>query len=255
MKVEIVVHCHRYSKVLAYQLSSLVLFPPKMIEVTVHVVCVAEDKPTVRMLDWFEEREGFMSHCPKLRISRTLQPIELFRARCTGRNIVALATDADIVWFTDADYLFRDGCLDKLASLDLTDDSIHFPGKMFFQRNKQMGADNARQVKKPGIYDIDKSEFDEKRFRVPYGGLQIVTGNTARHWGYCDAERSRGLESACERVSKPITKNIMHCPCDVVYRRIIPEPSVRIKLPNLYRIRQVVGNPEEPGIHPVDTLK
>jgi hypothetical protein len=245
MKVAIVVHCWRYSRVLAYQLSSLVLFPPKDTRVTVYVVCVGDDKPTLRMLDAFDNR---------LNLIRIYQPIEEFRARCTGRNLAARTTNADTVWFTDADYLFREGCLDKLASLDLAEDTIHFPGKHWFQRTKQMGAENARRVKKPGIYDIDESEFDLKRFRVPYGGLQIVTGDTARYWGYCDAARSRGLEAACERVSKPITKNIMHCPCDVVFRRIIPNQPVKIKLPNLYRIRQVVGKPDEPGIHPVDTL-
>jgi len=56
MKLEIVVHCWRYSRMLAYQLSSLVLFPPKDVEVALRVFGTYADIPTMNMIDYFRGR-------------------------------------------------------------------------------------------------------------------------------------------------------------------------------------------------------
>ena len=53
MKLEIITHCYRYSRVLTYQLSSLVINPPPF-EVMVTVVCNWNDKPTIKVLEYFK---------------------------------------------------------------------------------------------------------------------------------------------------------------------------------------------------------
>ena len=251
MKLEIVVHCWRYSRVLAYQLSSLVLFPVKGVKVSVHVFYDKDDELTVNMLRYFAER-----HPHVFDLHRTWQPVERLKARCHGRNIAAHETDADVVWFTDADYIFREGCLDALSNIPIEDGRLYFPRRVYLQNSKRMGADAALKVTGPGLFSIDEDQYHRKKFAIPYGGLQIVSGNTARAVGYCDPNNARGHEVKCRKVQAPVYDNTFHCPGDVVFRRIMkhPDGSIPIELPNLYRIRQIVGQPGERGVHPVDTL-
>ena len=45
-----------------------------------------------------------------------LLPVSWFR-RGIGRNLAAKSTRADWIWFTDADIVFQEKCLDTLADL------------------------------------------------------------------------------------------------------------------------------------------
>ena len=52
-------------------------------------------------------------------VSWNWQPLakeKLFR-RSIGRNLAAKSTEADWIWFTDADIIFHENCLDTLAEL------------------------------------------------------------------------------------------------------------------------------------------
>jgi hypothetical protein len=53
MNVEIISHCWRYSRLLTYQLSSLVLYPPQQVRVTATVFLTEEDTPTVDVVNFF----------------------------------------------------------------------------------------------------------------------------------------------------------------------------------------------------------
>ena len=54
LHVEIVSHCWQYSRLLAYQLSSLVLHPVTELQVTVTVFHGREDTATCALLDFFD---------------------------------------------------------------------------------------------------------------------------------------------------------------------------------------------------------
>jgi len=110
LKIEIVSHCWNYSHLLARQLSSLVLFPPTRADVTMTVFYSEEDEATVRLLKTFGTREA-----PGVTWNWNALPKEQLFRRSIGRNKAALQTDADWVWFTDCDLMFRDDCLDVLV--------------------------------------------------------------------------------------------------------------------------------------------
>ena len=123
LRLEIVSHCWRYAPHLTYQLSSLVLHPPKEVDVKMTVFHAPGDVDTVRLLDRAGGRD-----VPN--ITWNWQPIEkdrLFR-RGIGRNLAALATEADWIWFTDCDVVFHEGALDAAAKvLRGRDDYLVFP--------------------------------------------------------------------------------------------------------------------------------
>lgn len=108
MKFEIVSHCWRYYRLLTYQLSSLVLYPPSQMQVTMTVFAAEEDEGTNRVMDFFQQR-GLPE---TLTIRRWYLPAGQLMLRIIGRNLAALTTEADWIWFTDCDYVFGDGALD-----------------------------------------------------------------------------------------------------------------------------------------------
>ena len=112
LSLEIVSHCWNYSRFLAYQLSSLVQFPPAKLRVTMTVFYAPEDTATQKLLDFFggQTVPGVTWNWQPLAKER------LFR-RGIGRNLAARATTADWIWFTDCDVMFRAGCLDTLAEV------------------------------------------------------------------------------------------------------------------------------------------
>jgi len=57
LQLEVVSHCWNYSHFLVYQLSSLVLFPPHKLDVTMTVFYSPEDKKTAELLAFFKEQK------------------------------------------------------------------------------------------------------------------------------------------------------------------------------------------------------
>ena len=232
MKLELIVHCWRYAKVLTYQLSSLVLHPPSTWDnVQMTVFCSPEDKLTIRTLNYFQKEHG-------VNIVAYLQTKpDLFR-REIGRNKAAIRTTADVVWFLDADYVFGPGCLEWLQrqACGFQCDRIYFPMSYLWNRTKELGDDHVAFVTEPNVYEINPEQFEFTKCTRAIGGLQIVTGDTARKHGYCpDTDRQRptgGQKWAVRTIG------------DKIYRQIIGGPGYRghkIDLPNLFRIRQTQG--------------
>ena len=116
-KVEVVSHCwakryRHYADFLQYQLSSFVLYPAKDCDVLVSIYCVEDDVLTNDVLDYFKDKMN-------LNIVHMKNDAHMGK-RGIGRNQAALNTEADFVWFTDVDFVFRGECFDGLVSLECT---------------------------------------------------------------------------------------------------------------------------------------
>ncbi len=186
LSLEIVSHCWRYGHFLAYQLSSLVNHTTVKLDVTMTVYHAPDDESVLRVLRFFEGID-----VPGVSWDwRSLSGERLFR-RSIGRNLAARATRADWIWFTDADVVFHEGCLDTLADLlQGRDDILVHPrsplGTALLPEDHEL-LKQGRAA--PAVLDIPVAEFQ------PYGGnhdrakgpYQITHGDVARAMGYCES--------------------------------------------------------------------
>jgi hypothetical protein len=183
LAIDIVSHCWQYGHLLAYQLSSIVNFPPTRATVRMTVFHAPEDLRTRAMLDFFGGIQ-----VPN--VSWNWQPIEqgrLFR-RSIGRNLIARSTTADWVWFTDCDIIFHRGCLDTLTEqLQGRTDRMVYPREecvtaMLPETDQLLAAERDR----PRVVDIDTGKFSLLAVPQATGAYQIVHGDIARACGYCE---------------------------------------------------------------------
>ncbi len=182
LDLEIVSHCWKYGRLLNYQLSSLVLHPPRNCRVTMTVFHCPEDSDTGHILDYFAGQRV-------TNVTWNWQPLEkerLFR-RAIGRNQAALATRSDWIWFTDCDVTFQAGALDDLAA-ELCDHDAMLTFPQIHQVSEMLQPDDpifTRAGQAPAILDLDLSRFEPERREKAVGGLQILRGDVARAVGYC----------------------------------------------------------------------
>ena len=222
LNLEIVSHCWRYANFLTYQLSSLVLFPPRGARVTMTVYHAREDVETSALLDYFGAME-----VDNVRWQwRALPREQLFR-RSIGRNHAALHTEADWIWFTDCDLLFRENCLDALAAeLRGRRDALVYPRE---ERVTSLlaGGDPLLDGGTPALRDIPSSRFQALRRSRAVGPLQITHGDVARACGYC---RDVLLYQTPAR---------QWCKAyeDRAFRWLLGTQGVPIDVPGVYRIR------------------
>lgn len=226
LSLEVVSHCWNYSHFLVYQLSSLVLFPPHQLHVTMTVFYSPEDTKTEELLNFFKAIET-----PN--VTWNWQPVAkqaLFR-RSIGRNRAALATKADWVWFTDCDLMFRESCLDQLSDhLQGRRDALLFPDE---ERTTDLLAEdnpmlNATQ-EGPSVLDIDTSSFSSRQITKATGPLQIAHGDVCRAVGYC---RNIGI------YQQPVD-NFAKCHEDRAFRWLLQSQGTPLTLPGVYRIRHI----------------
>jgi hypothetical protein len=227
LDIEIVSHCWRYAHLLAYQLSSLVNFPPERARVRMTVFHAAEDAGTRAMLDFFGA----------IRVEavewnwRALEPAELFR-RSIGRNRVARSTDADWVWFTDCDIVFHRDCIDTLSDrLQGRQDLLCYPK---FERITPMLAEDdpvlAAERDRPRVVDIDTSQFTlAANPPKAKGAYHIVHGDAARACGYC--EQIPLYQRPAERWAKTYE--------DSAFRWLLGTDGIGLDVPGVHRIRHV----------------
>lgn len=225
LKLEIVSHCWRYAHFLAYQLSSLVKFPPMRLMVTMTVFYSPEDRPTVDLLERFGSRNV-------ARVAWNWQPLpkeRLFR-RAIGRNAAALASAADWVWFTDCDLMFRDRCLDVLSErLQGRRDALVYPREE--RVTSLLGHDDPLFNMPSGsamLRDIDPASFTRvlRRHRAT-GPLQITHGDVARACGYCNAIGAYQRPAARWQKAHE----------DRIFRWLLGTQGVPLDIPGVYRIR------------------
>ena len=213
-KIEIVSHVWNYSRMWTYQMSSLLLHPPKNCEVQMTVMCCGEkDSRTMETIHAFvqwprqEMLPGFLRNLVQgperdiepesyigwpeniSMLAWDLDKPNLMR-RAIGRNWAALSTDADLVWFADCDMIFGEGALDALAT--------------YYEENKEEDA-TALMCPREALWceqahgdeislaakdwngepiDLDTSKFFRKRYNRAIGGVQIAQGRVCRDHGY-----------------------------------------------------------------------
>ncbi|WP_245573419.1 glycosyltransferase family 2 protein [Marinimicrobium agarilyticum] len=226
LSLEVVSHCWNYSHFLAYQLSSLVLFPPTRLNVTMTVFYCPEDQQTERLLAFFAKQS-----VPG--VTWNWQPLprqQLFR-RGIGRNKAALGTHADWVWFTDCDLMFRDGCLDALAELlQSRQSALVFPEE---ERCTDLLAEDNPMLKagtgEPQVLDIDTSSFTTKFPSKATGPLQIAHGDVCRAVGYC-----RNIDLYQQPVEQ-----FAKCHEDRAFRWLVRSQGEPLPIPGVYRIRHI----------------
>jgi hypothetical protein len=183
--LEIVTHCWRYGRLLAYQLSSLWLYPPRTPTTITVFFTHAGDQRTAIMVDHFARRPD---KPPTVTLRPwELPPTQLFR-RAIGRNLAALATTADVVWFADCDHVFGPGCIDSLMALMSPSDKLVFP-EVVHKCRHAFGDRLIQAVTEHGMWDAPLKKFHPKRQIAAIGGIQIVTGATAREHGYLKDSR------------------------------------------------------------------
>ncbi len=237
MDLEIVTHCYSgeavpiYHKLLCYQLSSLLLHRPE-ISVRITVCFTPNDRLTEKVLDHFV-REFEMQDDLELNYY-PMWPEDLFR-RARGRNLVALKSEADVIWFTDVDHVFGEQCLDtahKLARLAYAqnhDVNMVYPASLKINETHAKGDDAlARLGNSITMSDIRCEDFVLRKNKRAWGGLQIVRGDWCRVHGYLDKTKWNN------RVNP--ARGFRQCKCDVPFRKAVGE-SVAVSIPNLYRIR------------------
>lgn len=224
--VEIVVHCWRYSNLLAYQASSLALYPPAGdVRVTLAVYCSREDNRTIALLDRLAK-----SDLPEnVAIDRRTLETPLLMRRAIGRNLAARSTTAEVVWFADCDILFRSETFATLfKEIEANPEGTLYHPRKVFTNSYWADGDEAIEVAKASIgwIDIDKAKYQPRIYGRAIGGLQIVRGEVARKHGYVPLDRFQRPAATWRNTTE-----------DIHFRRLLGPPHYAIDLPGVYRIR------------------
>jgi len=233
VKIELVSHVWavnhpHYADALCYQLSSILLDPPKECELTVTICLEPDDQKSENILSWF------WTQLPDRVISKFLYlPIERLGRRAIGRNIIALQSKADIIWYSDIDQVYKHGVFDRLANLEWPDGAVMiYPRKYHISRDHAIGDKAlARVGGKPQVIDIDELEFVEGACNRAIGGIQIIKGDFAREHGYLKDSEKWMAPTGCDHFCR--------CFCDMAYRGFCRDHGEikKVDLPGMYRLR------------------
>ncbi len=230
-KINIVTHCwagkyKHYAAALQYQLDSLMLNSLRQSDISVTLCCDPSDELTMTVA------QHFLFSGLEFRVCY-LDPPRLGR-RSIGRNAAALATDADIVWFTDVDHVFGKRCLDELARLEWPSGAtMIFPKKIKIHQDHVTG-DKALDfdVRSSESRYIDPSEFIDKGYNRAIGGVQIVKGGFAREHGYLNNESKWQRPRSDGKPFGDFRDDIAYRKFCLKHGRIVP-----VDLPGVYRLR------------------
>jgi len=222
IKLEIVSHCWQYSHMLNFQLSSLVNYVPKNIELRYTLFHSSEDHKLLELIERFDAMSIENISWNWQSIPKT----HLFR-RAIGRNSAALSSTADWLWFSDCDLIFHKDCLDSLATaLHGRQERLVFPQQEFI--TDLLPAEHAMLNQNPKQnVDIDESLFTPNAIHKAKGAFQIVHGDVARQCGYC---KDMSLYQQPSRVWRKTFE-------DSMFRRLIESEGVPIHVNGLHRIR------------------
>ena len=191
MKIEIVTHRWQYSKLLMYQLRSLLLFPPQRATTLATVFFTEGDTATRDVVQYFSasEKPG------NITIRGWNLDRERLLRRAIGRNLAALATDADWIWVADCDYVFGENALDTLSEMPpRTSVDLVFPMVVLSSRSEQAGDELIQRARGDvRIMSIDPRSFAAVQFDRAIGGVQIAAGKSCA--GTATADPSRAFRS------------------------------------------------------------
>jgi hypothetical protein len=225
LSIEIVSHCWNYSHLLAYNLSSLVNYPPQKVDVIMTVFYSPEDQDTVKMLDFFS---GF--DIEGVEWNWQAMPTEQLLRRAIGRNKAALETKADWIWYIDCDLIFHKGCLDSLdLQLRGRKDALLYPKIENITSLLEDENPILQNGRNPELVDIDPSIFHVRYIPRAVGAYQITHGDIARACGYCKNIRVYQTPTRCWRKTYE----------DRTYRWLLRTHGKTIDIPNIFRIRHI----------------
>lgn len=165
---------------------------------------------------------------------QALESRRLFR-RGIGRNLAALATDADWIWFADCDVIFHEGALDHAAAvLRGRDDLLVFPERhgvtdLLDPDDALFESARAGERSGPPLLDIPLDRFRPEIRRKAVGAFQIVRGDVARAAGYC--KTIAFYQEPLDRWQKTYE--------DRTFRWLLGTQGVPVDIPGLYRIRHL----------------
>ncbi len=232
--IEIVTHCWSgdkvpiYHKLLQLQLSSLIQTPPT-IDTAVSICYSESDRKTVEIVNWFryEKRTTKTLYLKDF----ILEEKDLFR-RAIGRNMAAKESVADVLWFTDCDYLFCDSSTLQLAHHYCLQSEYNMVRPEIVNIHRMHGYGDVlidqTMEHKPYHVKLDPDHFEPRRERRSIGGIQIVKGAWAKENGYLDGTRWTHQVNP--------KKGFKSCRCDVPFRKQVGQ-SVAVDIPGVYRIR------------------
>ena len=227
LHIEVVSHCWQYAHLLNYQLSSLILFPPKHCDVTMTVFYALDDHNTAALLKYIESQQV----ASNITWNWVALPKERLFRRAIGRNMAAKQSRADWVWFTDCDLMFREGCLDGLNELlQASADVLVFPRR---EKVTDLLADEdpmlAFDISALSLVDIDPQIFTISERGRATGPLQITHGDVARSHGYCEtlAYYQRPSLKWCKAYE------------DRAFRWLMRSDGIPLGVPEVYRLRHV----------------
>lgn len=227
--IELVTHCYatelpHYASALKYQLSSLIINKPKHCKVLITICCEPNDEKTLEIIPFFQEVLSIWT--------LIMENENQLGRRSIGRNIAAKVTKADIVWFTDVDYLFSGDCLEKLSTIEWPDDaSMIFPPDAMICKDHAMGDRLLNYAaNRVCVLDVDPNCFIPNHYRRAIGGIQIVQGDFAREHGYLDG---------IEKWQTPVAKPFGDFHDDIAYRKYCKQfgKIVPVDLPGIKRLR------------------
>lgn len=225
LNLEIVSHCWGYGNMLTYQLSSFVNYPPKKATVTVTVFYSKEDEKTSKVIDFFNS-------IPVENVIWNFFPIEkekLFR-RGIGRNMAAVSTAADWIWFTDCDIIFHNNCIDSLAdALTGKREILYFPRTECTTEMLKDDDPMLRKDSEPQVVDISTDNFSQHSRDKAKGAFQIVHADVARAIGYC--EKLKIFQTQDTRWRKTYE--------DTAFKWLIGSEGIPIDIDGVYQIRHV----------------
>jgi len=232
IRVELVVHAWaeqfpHYASALTYLLSSLVIHRPSDVDVKVSLCCNPADSLVMDVAIYFAKKQG-------VELGVYAQDVSLLGRRCIGRNVAAKRTDADLVWFTDVDHVFGEGCIDTLVNMGwLPNVVMKYPNLIQIHKDHATG-DMALEIANgsPCLLEVDPSAFVDKKYDRAIGGVQIVRGDFAHRHGYLDGDTTWQKARTDGKPFKDFRD-------DIAYREFCLERGVvePIELPNLFRIR------------------
>lgn len=232
--IELVSHCWSgddvpiYHCLLQLQATSLLL-SQHTVDVRYTVFYAEDDERTKRVIDLFQSRlrgRGIDFN------PYVLPHGELFK-RMLGRNLAALNTKADLIWFMDVDYLCLDKSLDQICEQadKHPEANLMHPFNIEVHKEHRLGDDLIAVVNDNlgAIIEINREDFKGHYCSYAFGGIQIGRGSWCRENGYINHR-----EDWLEPLENPV--HFMDTPSDRQFR-IQCKPSVGLLVDGIYRIR------------------
>ncbi|MGQ4275613.1 glycosyltransferase family 2 protein [Pseudidiomarina sp. E22-M8] len=181
---EVVSHCWQYSHLLAFQLQSLVDYPPTDFELIYTGFYNTSDDKTVELIAHFEQQE-----IKNVRWNFQPLPKNKLLRRAIGRNKAAKTTKADWIWFTDCDVIFgKNTCSSLQKQLSKERSILVFPEQvlrtaLLCKDHSLLNSDNKSGV---DLSVLVPWKLNKHRYEKATGAVQIVHGDIARKYGYCE---------------------------------------------------------------------